>query len=201
MWGTLDVLSGGAVAFGLRRVSRTFEEKTVPLMGILAAFVFAAQMINIPVGGGTSGHFLGGVLIGALLGPWAGLIVTTVVLIVQCFLFQDGGVAALGANIFNMGIVGTMGGALLFRVFFRTFKNRACFFAGFAAAWCAVFISSLCCAGELALSGTIGWKIGFAVIGGVHFLIGLGEGIVTGTVLETLSRTRPDLLPFRHRGE
>src|SRR5882672_1407279 len=115
VWAPLDVVSGSLVIYGVRHVSKTFEEKAVPLMGVLAAFVFAGQMINIPVAGGTSGHFLGGALAGALLGPWAGLIVMTVVLVVQCFLFQDGGVAALGANVFNMGVLGAMGGAFVYR--------------------------------------------------------------------------------------
>src|SRR5438105_2307418 len=115
VWVSLDIVSGAFVAVGLRRVSAAFEEKAVPLMGVLAAFVFAGQMINIPVAGGTSGHFLGGALAGALLGPWAGLMVMSGVLLAQCLLFQDGGVAALGANIFNMGVLGAMGGTIFYR--------------------------------------------------------------------------------------
>src|SRR5947207_1896771 len=88
VWVALDAVSGSFVALAVRRVTAAFEEKAVPLMGVLAAFVFAGQMINIPVAGGTSGHFLGGALVGALLGPWAGLMVMTVVLLVQCLVFQ-----------------------------------------------------------------------------------------------------------------
>src|SRR5689334_13939463 len=104
VWGTFDAVSGCCVLFAIRQVGRRLEEKAIPLLGVLSAFVFAAQLINLPVAGGTSAHFLGAALVGILLGPWAGLTIMTVVLLVQCFLFQDGGVAALGANIFDMGI-------------------------------------------------------------------------------------------------
>src|SRR5476651_508211 len=113
VWGPLDVVSGVFVIAALRRVGRRIEERAIPLMGVLSAFVFAAQMINLPIAGGTSAHFLGAALVGILLGPWAGLTVITVVLLVQCFLFQDGGVAALGANIFDMGVIGSLGSYVL----------------------------------------------------------------------------------------
>src|SRR5882672_2566852 len=153
VWAPLDVVSGSLVIYGVRHVSKTFEEKAVPLMGVLAAFVFAAQMINIPVAGGTSGHFLGGALAGALLGPWAGLVVITVVLMVQCFLFQDGGIAALGANIFNMGILGAMGGGILYQAGMHVFRGqRRVFWSGLLAGWLAMVISALSCASQLSLS-------------------------------------------------
>src|SRR5439155_27224236 len=117
VWGTLHIVSGAFVAAGLRQVGRHVEEKAFPLMGVLSAFVFAAQMVNLPIAGGTSAHFLGAALVGILLGPWAGLTVMTVVLVVQCFLFQDGGVAALGANVFNMGVIGSFGSHFLYRLF------------------------------------------------------------------------------------
>jgi cobalt/nickel transport system permease protein len=197
VWVPLDVVSASFVAIALRRVAAEFEEKAVPLMGVLAAFVFAGQLINIPVAGGTSGHFLGGALAGALLGPWAGLTVITVVLMVQCFLFQDGGVAALGANIFNMGILGAMGGSLLYRLGLQTFRGRRrVFWSGFFAGWCAMLIPALSCASELAVSTVVSWTTGMSVIGGVHTLLGLLEAVVTGAVLESLAKARPDLLRF-----
>ena len=115
VWGTLDIVSGSFLVVALRRVGRQVEEKTIPLMGVLSAFVFAAQMINLPIAGGTSAHFLGAALLGILLGPWSGLTIMTVVLVVQCFLFQDGGVAALGANIFDMGVIGSLGSYYLYQ--------------------------------------------------------------------------------------
>lgn len=196
LWGPLDALSGAFVAVGLRRVSAALEDKAVPLMGVLSAFIFAAQMINVPVAGGTSAHLLGGTLAGALLGPWRGLIVISVVLMVQCLLFQDGGLAALGANIVNMGILGAMGGALLYRLGRKVLGHRAIFWSGFWAAWLATVLSAAGCAAQLCLSHVISWPLGLSVIVGTHVLLGLLEGIVTGTVLEALSRTRPDLLEF-----
>ena len=103
------------IAVSLKRVEAEYQERAVPLMGVCAAFVFAAQMINFPIPGGTSGHLLGGTLAGILLGPWAGSLVMTVVFIVQTILFRDGGLTALGANIFNMGLIGTFGGYYLYK--------------------------------------------------------------------------------------
>jgi cobalt/nickel transport system permease protein len=195
VWVPLDIVSIGAVSYALRRISEVLEEKAIPLMGVLAAFVFAAQMLNIPVGGGTSGHFLGGALAGALLGPWGGLTVMTVVLIVQCFLFQDGGLAALGTNIFNMGILGAMGGAFIYRTLARIRPQRGGHFAaGFIAGWLAMVVSAVSCASQLAISGVVTWRAGVWFIVGSHALLGFIEGAVTGSVLQALSRSRPDLL-------
>ena len=194
VWGTLDISSGSLLVAALRRVGRQVEEKAIPLMGVLSAFVFAAQMINLPIAGGTSAHFLGAALVGILLGPWSGLTIMTVVLVVQCFLFQDGGVAALGANIFDMGVIGSLGGYYLYQGFDRWKKKEtSVFWPGFWAAWIAVFVSSLSCAAMLAVSGVVSWKVGVSVIGGTHAILGLLEGIVTGTVLQAVARSRPDL--------
>jgi len=193
----MDVVSGSLVAVGLRKVARNLEERAIPLMGVLAAFVFAAQMINLPIAGGTSAHFLGGTLVGVLLGPWAGLILISTVLVVQCFLFQDGGVAALGANIFNMGVVGSLLSAYFYRGLMRCLKTRSSMvWSGFIASALSIVISAVCCTSELALSGVISWRIGLYVIVGTHALLGVLEGIVTGTILESLARSRPDLLHF-----
>ena len=194
VWGTMDVFSGAFLASALRRVGRQVEENAIPLMGVLSAFVFAAQMINLPIAGGTSAHFLGAALVGILLGPWAGLTVIAVVLLVQCILFQDGGAAALGANLFDMGIIGSMGSYYAYQALALTIRGpRSVFWAGFWASWITVFVSSLSCAAMLAISGVVSWKLGLWVISGVHAVLGLLEGIVTGTVLQAISRARPDL--------
>jgi cobalt/nickel transport system permease protein len=194
VWGACGLLSGSLVVAGLRQVSRRVEEKNIPLMGVLSAFVFAAQMVNLPVGGGTSAHFLGAALVGILLGPWSGLSVMTVVLLVQCFLFQDGGIAALGANILDMGVIGSLGSAWLFRVFAgASQKPQRVFWGGFWAAFLSVAGSAVCCAALLSVSGVVSWKVGLTLIGGVHIVLGLLEGIVTGTVLQAIQTTRPDL--------
>ena len=109
------VIAIGLIAVSLNRVQSEYQERTVPLMGVCAAFIFAAQMINFPIPGGTSGHLVGGTLAGILLGPWAGSLVVSVVFIVQAVIFQDGGLTVLGANIFNMGLIGTFGGYYFYK--------------------------------------------------------------------------------------
>ncbi|TAN61383.1 cobalamin biosynthesis protein CbiM, partial [bacterium] len=114
-WGV--ALAG--VSFCLKKTAKTLKDRMIPLMGVMSAFVFAAQMLNFPVIGGTSGHLLGGVLASVLLGPYAGAIVLTCILTVQCFIFQDGGITALGANILNMAFIGALGGYFLYRIVSR----------------------------------------------------------------------------------
>ena len=131
------------------------KDRMVPLMGVLSAFIFAAQMINFPVMGGTSGHLLGGVLAAVLLGPWAGAVVIASVLIFQCLVFQDGGLTALGANILNMALAGTLGGYFIYRVIAKLLGGRRGIVTGaVAAAWLSVVAAASLCALELALSGT-----------------------------------------------
>ena len=195
VWGTCDVVSGTFLIYALRQVGRRLEEKAIPLMGVLAAFVFAAQMVNLPIAGGVSGHFLGGALVGILLGPWSGLVLMATVLSVQCFLLQDGGMAALGANILNMGILGSWGAYWVWRgVSALTKSPRGLFWSGFVSAWVTIVLSSLSCASMLSISRVVAWKLSFSLLGGVHALLGILEGLVTGTVLTSMSKVRPDLL-------
>ena len=109
---TTSVVSAGGIGYSVKRANKKLGEAHVPLMGIMGAFIFAAQMLNFPVAGGTSGHLIGGALAAILLGPWAGTLIMACVLIVQCLVFQDGGITALGANIFNMGLCGQLRGVL-----------------------------------------------------------------------------------------
>src|SRR4030042_4153630 len=122
-WIILDAVATGTVGLSVYKMSRKLKEKMIPLMGVLAAFIFAAQMLNFPVSGGTSGHFVGGVLASILLGPFAGTLVITVVVVVQALLFQDGGIAVMGANVFNMAIVGSLLGYYIFRQIQLPFKS------------------------------------------------------------------------------
>lgn len=189
------VLSAGGVGFALRRVRRELPPRKVPLLGLAAAFLFAAQMVNFPVAGGTSGHLVGGTLVAALLGPSAAIVVVTTVLIVQCFLFQDGGLIALGANIFNMAIVNSVAGYLIYRMLRRWLAGpRGCVTALAFAAWCATVLAAIACAGQLAWSGTIPWAVAFPAMTTVHMLIGLGEGLISAMVFVAVSRARPDLV-------
>jgi cobalt/nickel transport system permease protein len=152
-------------------------------------------MLNFPVAGGTSGHLLGGVLAAVLLGPGAAAVVIACVLLVQALLFSDGGVLALGANIFNMAFIGAMVGYTIYSAVFRFLPGlRGRIAAVFFAAWCSTVLASLTCAGELALSGTLAAAVVFPAMLGTHALIGIGEGLITSLVILTIARTRPDLL-------
>jgi cobalt/nickel transport system permease protein len=192
------IASAGGVGYAVRRVNRELGERQVPLMGVTAAFIFAAQMMNFTVAGGTSGHLLGGALAAILLGPWAGMLVLTAVLAVQALLFQDGGLLALGANVFNMAIIGVLVGWVVYsglkRLLGETRGNWTTMIAGFAAAWLSVVVASLVAAVELAVSGTSPWAVALPAMGLVHMLIGVGEGLITVAVLAFLRVTRPDQL-------
>jgi cobalt/nickel transport system permease protein len=189
------VLAASGLAVALRHARLHFSPRRVPLLGLAAAFVFAAQMINFPVAGGTSGHLIGAVLAGALLGPSAAVIVISAVLIVQCLMFADGGISALGANIFNMGLIGGVGGWLVYHGVRRVVKGLfGCVLAAAFAAWCSTVLAAVACAGELATSRTVGWSVVLPAMAGIHMLIGVGEALITALVLVAIARTRLDLL-------
>ncbi len=195
------LLSTGAAATGLgialRQVRATLQPRQMPLLGLAAAFVFAAQMLNFPVLGGTSGHLIGGVLTAVLIGPSAAVIVIACVLIVQCLMFSDGGLLALGANVFNMAIVSVCGGYFVFRLArkaIRMEESRATVFAAAFAAWCGTVLASISCAGQIALSGTAPWGLVFPAMANVHMLIGIGEGLATGLIVQAVLRRRPELV-------
>jgi cobalt/nickel transport system permease protein len=191
---TTALLSAAGVGLALRQARRRLPPRRVPLLGLAAAFLFAAQMVNFPVLGGTSGHLVGGVLVAALLGPSAAIVVLTTVLIVQSFLFNDGGVLALGANVFNMAIVGATGGYAIYRLVCRCLPNTRGQVAAVAfAGWCSTVLASICCAGELAWSGTVAWSAGFTAMATMHMLIGIGEGLISALVFLAIQRVRPDL--------
>jgi cobalt/nickel transport system permease protein len=189
------VLAATGLGVALRQARLHLPPRRVPLLGLAAAFVFAAQMINFPVAGGTSGHLLGGVLAAVLLGPSAAAIVLSAVLIVQCLMFADGGVSALGANIFNVGMVGTVGGWAIYYGVSRTVKGLfGCVLAATFAAWCSTVLAAIACAGELAASHTVGWLVALPAMAGIHMLVGIGEGLITALVLVAIARARPELL-------
>jgi len=191
---TAAALSAVGVAVALRRVRRELPPRRVPFLGLAAAFLFAAQMVNFPVAGGTSGHLMGGVLVAALLGPSAAVVVLTTVLVVQCFLFADGGVTALGANVLNMGILGTGAGYVVFRLITRWLPGPRGRVVGVAfGGWCSVVLASIACAGQLAWSRTVAWSVGFPMMASVHMLIGLGEGLIGALAWVAVARARPDL--------
>lgn len=187
-----------ALGLALRRSKEAFGVRRAPVLGLTTAFIFAAQMINFPVAGGTSGHLLGGALAAIVLGsPWAGALCIATVLIIQAVLFADGGITALGANIFNMAVIGVWVGWILNQTLQRLLggsKSRLPLAGGIAAAL-SVVAAAMFAAIELAISGTAKLDIVLPTMTGVHILIGVGEGLITGGVLAYLSQARPDLLP------
>ncbi|ACC84443.1 energy-coupling factor ABC transporter permease [Nostoc punctiforme] len=196
--GATGLASVAALFIAFERSQEAFGIRRAPILGLTTAFIFAAQMINFPVAGGTSGHLLGGTLAAIVLGsPWAGTLCIATVLIIQAVLFADGGITALGANIFNMAVVGVWVGWILTQTLQRLlggFKGRLPLAAGIAAG-VSVVVAAIACAIELALSGTAPVAIVLPAMTGVHILIGIGEGIITGGVLTYLATARPDLLP------
>jgi cobalt/nickel transport system permease protein len=190
------VIATAGLGIALRSVRRTLPEKRIPLIGLTSAFVFAAQMLNFPVAGGTSGHLIGAVLAAVLLGPSAAVLVLSSVLILQCLLFADGGVTALGANIVNMAIIAPGVGYGVYRLVRGMAGNgqRGILFATAFAAWCSTVAASLACAGQLASSGTVAWRVAFPAMVNIHMLIGAGEALITTLVIAALCRARPELL-------
>lgn len=189
------------IAIALRQTRQQLGERQVPIMGVLAAFIFAAQAINFPVAAGTSGHLLGGALAAITLGPWAATLIMTAVIGVQAFIFQDGGLLALGWNIVNMGVLTAFTGYLVYRSLDRVAGLRpgVRVAAAFAAAWLSVEVGAIATAIELAVSGTSPLAIGLPAMAGVHALIGLGEGLITSGAVTLLQASRPEVLDSGER--
>jgi cobalt/nickel transport system permease protein len=187
------LITAGVVSLAISRTNQSLGERQIPLMGVMAAFIFAAQMINFPVAGGTSGHLLGGALAAIVLGPWAGMLVMTSVIAVQALLFQDGGLVVMGANILNMGLVTAAVGYGLYRSSAGRSRGVKLAAAG-VAAWLTVMTGALLTSIQLWLSGTSDLQIVIPAMLGVHALIGLGEALITVSALAFILQTRPDLL-------
>lgn len=196
-------LAGGVIAAGLivvsvRKAAAGLDDRQVPLAGLVAAFIFALQMLNFPVAGGTSGHLLGGCLAAVLVGPWVGSLAMSVVFIVQALVFADGGLTALGLNIVLMGYTTCFGGYGIFLLIRKLLPaNRSAVVTASAiAAWCGVVLASVVFVGYYALGGQGGAPLGTVAVAmiGVHMLIGIGEAIITGLTVGAVLATRPDLV-------
>ncbi|MBI5567555.1 MAG: energy-coupling factor ABC transporter permease [Chloroflexi bacterium] len=192
----LWALSLIVIAYALRRANKDLGEKQVPVMGVLAAAIFAGQMLNFAVAGGTSGHLLGAAIATILLGPWAAVLVMTTVVSVQALIFQDGGILALGGNLFNMAVIGVFVAYFVYRTVQRLSGGQkwGVFVGGVLAAWSSIFIASLAAALQLSLSGTSPANISIPAMGGIHAIIGVGEALITLGALAFLHATRRDLL-------
>ena len=195
------MVSAGGLAVAIYKVKSYFKAKVIALMGVISALIFALQMINFTIPGGTSGHLLGGALAAIVLGPHAGAVVVAVVLIVQAFIFMDGGVVAIGSNIFNMAIIGVYGSYLIYWLIIKISKSRVVFFTAVAlASWLSVVIASFFAALELGISGTYAMGITIKAMTGVHAIIGIGEAVITLAVIAFIDKVRPDLILTR-RGD
>jgi len=193
---TAGAVSAGVIGYSLYKSREELDEKAVPLLAVCAAFIFAAQMLNFPVAGGTSGHFLGGVLAAVLLGPWLGSLVIALVLLVQCLGCADGGLVALGANVFNMAVIGCVLGYFIFYGIKSVLPKRRPYFltAAGIAAWLSVFLASGVCAVELSISGTSPLSVTLPAMLGVHSIIGVGEALITVVVVGLVLAVRPDIV-------
>ena len=187
-----------ALAVALWRARADLDDRTAPMAGLVTAFVFAVQMINFPILPGASGHLLGGALVAILVGPWVGMVCISIVLVVQCLLFADGGITALGTNITNMAVIGVLTGflvATLLRGFAR--RSRAGLITtAFLAALVNTVVASLGFVLEYAIGGAGGASLGtvFALMVGLHALIGIGEGVITAATVGAVAAIRPDLV-------
>lgn len=192
------MVSAGGVAYALRTARMRLSERQVPLIGLTAAFVFAVQMINFPIGLGTSGHLIGGALAAILLGPWMATLVLAVVLIVQALGFADGGITALGANVSLMGLTAGIGGYLLFRVLmgFLPRTRRGFLTATAVTSWASVVAASGLASVYLVLNGFPSATL--PVMLGLHALIGIGEAAITTAVVSAVLSSRPDLVATAH---
>ncbi|MEJ3651739.1 energy-coupling factor ABC transporter permease [Actinomycetes bacterium KLBMP 9759] len=186
------------LGFAVTRARRDLDDRTAPMAGLVTAFVFAVQMINFPILPGASGHLLGGALVAILVGPWVGSLCITIVLVVQALLFADGGLTALGTNVTNMALVGVFTGygvAVAMRGLAR--RSRGGLLAtAFVAAFVNTVVASLAFVVEYAVGGSGGAALGtvFALMVGLHSLIGLGEGLITAATVAAVASVRPDLV-------
>jgi cobalt/nickel transport system permease protein len=196
-------VSASILAIALNKAKNELDEKAAPMAGLVAAYVFAAQMLNFPVALGTSGHLLGGALAAILIGPWTGMIAVSVVVILQALLFADGGLTALGFNVFNMGIITVFSGWFVFILLTKFLKGRSgIVIAAFIAALISVPVSAVSFVSQYAIGGTGTLDVLDVLVAmfSVHVLIGIGEGLITALTISAVLALRPDLV-FGARGK
>ncbi len=192
------VVAAGGLGYSIKRAGAYLQDNRIALTGLIAAFIFALQMINFPVGAGTSGHLLGGALAVILVGPWLGITAVSVVVIVQALLLADGGVSALGVNILNMALVTGFVAWAVFRIMVRLLPRSwtTVLVSTFTAALASVVVSSIAFVIEYALGGRGNVEFGtvLAAMAGFHFLIGIGEGLISAATVGAVAATRPELI-------
>lgn len=185
------------IAVSVRLLNRKLDDRQITLMAVLAAGIFVAQMLNFPIGGGTTGHLIGAALASVILGPLAGMLILTVILLIQGLVFGDGGLTALGLNILNMAVIGSLIGWYVYRVFPNKHQTAGIFFA----AWSSVFAAAFACSAELAISFALSDEtygitgaIAFPTMLASHAIIGIGEAIITGGIVAYLAHVSPNML-------
>ena len=190
------IVAALCIGYALLKTRDQLGEKQIPLMGVLAAFIFAAQALNFPVAGGTSGHLLGATLAAIVAGPWAAVLIMTSVIGLQAILFQDGDLLSLGWNIVNMGILGAFTGYAVYQFARRAIgdSRTSLIVGGALGGWLSVMLGAAATAVQLALSGAAALSIALPAMLGVHALIGVGEALITAGALLFVDATRPDLL-------
>lgn len=192
------IISIVAIFFALRWARNNLDERTIPLLAVLSAGLFAIQAMNIPIPWGTSGHMMGAALIAIIFGsPWAAVLVLAIVLTLQAAIFGDGGWTALGANIFNMGVIGGFTGFYTYKLLKSVSKIPAIFIA----AWASIFIAAIAAAIELFLAGKFPLEMGLYLMGGFHVVIGLIEGIITVVAILAIQTARPDLVSIKEESK
>ncbi|MFD2610918.1 energy-coupling factor ABC transporter permease [Paenibacillus gansuensis] len=191
-WMTTTAAGAGVLAYALKKSQVQLPGKKVPMIALVGSFIFAAQMINFPVAGATSGHFLGGTLASILFGPLVGVIIMAAVLIIQAFLFQDGGVTVLGANIVCTGVIGCYAGYGVYRAGMKLLGERFRFAVTFLAGWCSIVAAAAGVAALLVWSGYPAQSVVSAMVGW-HSLIGIGEGTITALVAAYLAERKVEI--------
>ncbi|RLF45352.1 MAG: metal transporter [Thermoplasmata archaeon] len=183
------VISAAIIAYSIKKIRGKITSQKIPLIGVVAAGIFAAQMLNWPIVGGTSAHFVGGALAAILLGPYAGVLAMTSVLVIQCLIFGDGGITALGANIFNMAIVDVFVGYAVYTAF-KKYGSVAAFLAG----WLGIWLAAIACGIEIGISSIFAYKMYVTVptMAIWHGLLGIIEGIATMGVVSYIEAHHPE---------
>ena len=185
-WLSTALVSAGVLSYSVRQTNKILEEKQIPLLGAMGAFIFAGQMINFPVAGGTSGHLIGAALVALTMGPWAACVIMATIVGLQAIVFQDGGIMALGANVLNMATL-----APLVAYYVYTFLTRVSLKGSipiFLAAWLSTLAAAAGAAFQLAFSGTVSLGLVMPAMLGWHSLIGVGEGLITLGVVNYLTK-------------
>ena len=192
------VVAAGGLGYSIRRAGAYLQESRIALTGLVAAFIFALQMLNFPVAAGTSGHLLGGALAVILVGPWLGITAVGVVVIIQALLFADGGISALGSNILNMALVTGLVGWYLFRLLYRVLPKSwvSLLVSVFSAALVSVVASAIAFVVEYGVGGRGNVELStvFAAMVGMHFLVGIGEGVISAATVAAVGSSRPELI-------